>query len=450
MSTMRALWLTSAACVVTMVAAPAPALACSCTISGPPCQATWQATDVFAAEVLDVETETMERDGFTFPIRRRVRLRVESSWHGEASGEVALVTGGGGGDCGYEFVEGRRYLVYAQRAGDRLTTNSCTRTRPLDDAQEDLTYLESLTSAARRGQVVGRVRRSLSSERMETEPVPGYTVRVRHDAGLSQVTTDAAGRYEVTGVPVGPVRVEVDLPAGEHARSQSSELHDERGCAAVDFTVIPGAAMTVRMVNEAGQPAPRVRVDLVRRGSVDARYRDHTMVIADDDGLAEFVPVRPGRYVLGVNLAVGPDERAPYPEWFYPGVRDISRAHVFDVVAGRDIDLAAFPLPARLVERRRDGLVRGPDGAPVPGVQMLLQPLRAGDFPYGSARQVIADHEGRFRLRMFDGVRYRLTVTPRHPAPPIDWQSAPIEIVATEDASMIEVRVTARRAAGSR
>ncbi len=47
------------------------------------------------------------------------------------------------GDCGFDFQTGETYLVYAniEEAADYIFTDSCTRTRRLSDAGEDLSYL---------------------------------------------------------------------------------------------------------------------------------------------------------------------------------------------------------------------------------------------------------------------------------------------------------------------
>ena len=52
--------------------------------------------------------------------------------------EVIVYTPAQSSACGYQFEEGQDYLVYAYSRGeDRLTTDTCTRTRKLADAQED-------------------------------------------------------------------------------------------------------------------------------------------------------------------------------------------------------------------------------------------------------------------------------------------------------------------------
>src|ERR1041385_658039 len=46
---------------------------------------------------------------------RAVTFNVLSSYRGNVSGKVSVLTGLGGGDCGFDFETGKQYLVYASR-----------------------------------------------------------------------------------------------------------------------------------------------------------------------------------------------------------------------------------------------------------------------------------------------------------------------------------------------
>ncbi len=104
-------------------------LACSCVRSDPSKTLTQLVSEaykdskaVFSAKVLSM-TEDPEKGEF------RVKLRLIKSWKGKLIKTLTLITGLGGGDCGYFFEVGKTYLIYAYRDEDKkLTTNICSRT----------------------------------------------------------------------------------------------------------------------------------------------------------------------------------------------------------------------------------------------------------------------------------------------------------------------------------
>ena len=128
-----------AACLLAALAA-ADAAACSCVMPGTPEQEMANADAVFTARV--VSTEQAEQRSGDFRLQRmKVELALDDVWKGCEEGERAILwTGLGGGDCGFQFEPGERYLVYAYESddGEQLTTSICSRTRPLAQADEDL------------------------------------------------------------------------------------------------------------------------------------------------------------------------------------------------------------------------------------------------------------------------------------------------------------------------
>lgn len=127
------------AALAVALAAAAPAHACTCAPPGPPAAELAAADAVFSGRVISVEA-TRQEDRFP---RLTVRFALAEVWKGLPEGEVATVTtAGDSAACGYHFEPGEEYLVYAQE-GDpgSLSTGLCTRTSPLDDADEDLAAL---------------------------------------------------------------------------------------------------------------------------------------------------------------------------------------------------------------------------------------------------------------------------------------------------------------------
>jgi hypothetical protein len=155
---------------------------------------------------------------------------------------VELTTGAGGGDCGYDFVQGRRYLVYAGDYGRGLETGMCHRTRPLERAGEDLKYLETALHRKPAGRVFGRVHfQRIASD--PPRPAPGYQVVLSNEHGEWTVTTDGNGHYEFPAVPAGTYDIRVVLKTyghvygGPNMDGPGLKLPDARGCATADFTL---------------------------------------------------------------------------------------------------------------------------------------------------------------------------------------------------------------------
>ncbi|WP_420128699.1 hypothetical protein [Longimicrobium sp.] len=74
--------------------------------------------------------------------QRVVTLRVDRAWKGVESETVVLMTGWGGGDCGFPFEHGKSYLVYTDgRPGELPRAGICGRTAVLSRANADIRAL---------------------------------------------------------------------------------------------------------------------------------------------------------------------------------------------------------------------------------------------------------------------------------------------------------------------
>lgn len=115
-------------------------------------------------------------------IRRKVWLRVEEPFKGSERGRLVLFTRWGGGDCGYPFRRSDRYLVYAGEWEGLLRTGICHPTKPLEEADSELSILRRLTSS-RSVALPSRVHwqgdrsRSTSPESPAPQPLSESTVR---------------------------------------------------------------------------------------------------------------------------------------------------------------------------------------------------------------------------------------------------------------------------------
>ena len=103
---------------------------CSCMRPEEPGAAREGATAVFLGTVVRDSVVMVQASGDAYPMHRVVTLAVDARWKGTAADTVHLATGMGGGDCGYGFMRGGRYLVFAYGEPARLSTGICTLTRP--------------------------------------------------------------------------------------------------------------------------------------------------------------------------------------------------------------------------------------------------------------------------------------------------------------------------------
>jgi len=133
-----------------------PALACAvdlcrCAPLPSPVEAQSRSSTVFVGEVLSISDSSWTTTGATsadtawrtIAVRSRlVRLRLVRTLKGSLDATPAVFAGPG--NCAFPFELGRQYLVYATSDSGRLHTTSCSRTRPLDRAGEDLAALAPL------------------------------------------------------------------------------------------------------------------------------------------------------------------------------------------------------------------------------------------------------------------------------------------------------------------
>ena len=95
-----------------------------------------KSSSVFIGEVLEV---IKKPDVFSVTIK----FKVEKTWNEKFQNVITLTTGQGGGDCGYLFEIGKKYLVYAYGERASLGTNICTRTSPVK-SNKDIAFLNKI------------------------------------------------------------------------------------------------------------------------------------------------------------------------------------------------------------------------------------------------------------------------------------------------------------------
>ena len=122
------------------------AYACKCVVPGSPSEELEKFDAVFAGKVLSIEhsfdPDTPSRSPGD---HTTVGFAVNTVWKGVVDKNIDLTTPPTGGSCGFAFVEGKEYIVYAYEGteeNDNLNVSICSRTALLlVEAQADMDAL---------------------------------------------------------------------------------------------------------------------------------------------------------------------------------------------------------------------------------------------------------------------------------------------------------------------
>ncbi len=125
---------------------PFSVYACSCVADITPEETYSHADAVFSGIVQSVEEKSVWGKSF-----REVVFDAQTIWKGEPKSTIKVVTGTGGGDCGFDFTEGEMYVVYAGYGGiygdeKTLEVNICNRTALFSSASEDIAYAHTVST----------------------------------------------------------------------------------------------------------------------------------------------------------------------------------------------------------------------------------------------------------------------------------------------------------------
>ena len=268
-------------------------------------------------------------------LSRRVKVAVSRAYRGASGPDFEVMTGEGGGDCGYSFVVGQRYLIYAHREPGvkARTTGICSLTKPIASAQEDLAYLDGLDTRPPGTSVRGHAWQfETASDRDHDQlksPAVGVTVRLSSEAASFEVIADERGAFATSSTPY-----EFELP-------------DLRACAELVLSVQFDGRVESRLVAPDGAAIPDTQVRQHWADSEDERsYID--IKRTDGTGRFSFGPLSPGRYRLEVGVARMYDDDIPYPPTWYPGVPFRDQSLPVEVGPGEHVLLEPFRVPQKL------------------------------------------------------------------------------------------------------
>jgi hypothetical protein len=221
---------------------------------------------------------------------------------------------------------------------------------PVADAEKQIETLRHLQNIGDFGILRGRVTRG---EMFNGNEVPGARViaQRKSDKFQSAAITDADGRYEFQPLPPGDYKITVDSIGSQQPDEDGAEV--TRGsCWDVTLHRSPHAQISGHVHNSDGSPmadVPVIRIEPDGDGS------SYNTTRTDESGYFTFNGLRPGDYVIGINLPGAPEWKygacggaceVPPVSLYYNGVRERAHALVIHLATDEkrhDIDITAPP-----------------------------------------------------------------------------------------------------------
>jgi hypothetical protein len=267
------------------------------------------------------------------------------------------------------------------------------------------------TPRAGSGAIRGRVVRADTGEPLRRVQVRVDEWSAADHSGPTATMTDAQGRYELTHLPAGRYQLKatrggyVEVAYGQRRpfeRGRPLELAEGAVLQNIDFALPPGAIVTGRVVDEAGEAVAHASVSLSRRRYIEGARRlvGVSGSSTDDRGEFRIFGVPPGDYFIVASLNVmdiGSRDRVRYVPTYYPGTPVASEAQHITVGAGQELPGITIAL-ARAATATVRGVVRssGQD-SPGPFTFVVAREI-GGPQAHGQTATAVAGGDGSFAI----------------------------------------------------
>ncbi len=383
------------------------AYACSCVPRMPPCEAYKETPAIFIALVTDIDLPSKDTNKSPYAY-----LSIEQAFKGINETKIKMWQGSGSGDCSFVFEKGERYLIYAGYSDEtkQFHTNICTRSRPLAYAAEDLDYLRGLPSSNQGTRLSGTVVK-YDYEEIGSPSIPelisGVKVIAEGENGQRfEAITNNEGFYKMVDLPSGRYKVRAEIPPYLSLTRDNQDIVEvpSKGCATADFLTRTDGRISGMLLDAQGRVMPETDVDLIPFELADkvgdrriGRYKK-----TDEAGRFEFTELKPGRYLLGVNIRSEPDGDNPFRRTYFPGVSNVAEARVIVLSKGEKLKGYDLRLPPHLPVRIIRGVFVWQNGKPV--TKALLTLKDTAELTGGQSLDFAeVDSQGRFSLKALEG-----------------------------------------------
>ena len=379
---------------------PSAADACTCARSGSACEEFSRVDAVFVGRVIGIQ-HSAEAPKFG---TRRVQIAVVDALRGVNPGHVTVRTyPANGGSCGYPFVEGETYLVYAfQPEPGVLVATMCGRTRVAAEVPEEIAYLRTLARppAGTTARVKGQLQ-TLSwppPSQATTGSFPRVRLTATGSGGTYNTTSNVKGEFTFDSLPFGRYELKPEAPDQFEAETKALDLVHGESCSVTYVTIWHSGRITGRVVGSEGAPVADLALELLRSDASSTTTEAFIAARTASDGTFEFRRVPPGEFTLRVAKGLA----------FHPGVTTREQAARISIASGQHVRVEDFRLPSRVGTVTIEGVALTASGKPAAGAEVSVRPA-AGEG--ASALPLTAAEDGSFRVTVLAGGAYTIHAT---------------------------------------
>ena len=411
-------------------------LACSCTPPPPACQAVGQSQLVFLGTVTEINAQS---GGF-----KTARMNIDRAYKGALQETLDLFDDG---MCdGPNLTVGRQYLMYTSgNPAGPVPARGCTRSRRVEDAQEDLQFLNQYSVGNINTYINGTIGlqpdglQSRHSDAVGPMPLNGVHVTVSGAGKEFQTSTDSLGVYSFSGLPPGRYALNADLSGYRPDRPSNDLILQSNGCVQANIIMKVDRRVQGIIRDENNVPVDGALVEMISTDPGLKRWEQPVLLsVSDQEGQYFIAGIPPGNYYLGVNIDSAPKKEHPYPSTYYPNTPDIKRATQIAFGIGPSAYEFDLRLPGKLSLVKIEGRIVNADGTPPqpqdhPQVR-FKKPDLSGQIEEES---IVVDADGRFEFELCEGVRYGAFAF----SGPVtkETYSAPLEFIPTKENNRLEL-----------
>lgn len=272
---------------------PILANACSCFSGGPPCQSFGNTFAVFSGKVESITDSPREYSpvaGRTFNvIDKKISFTVTESFRGISEKTVEVITSSQSSACGYNFEVGQEYVVYAYQNKEtgKLGTGICTRTRPIERAEEDLKYFREIAAGPKDISIYGGVFRTFTKKNDEPyrKPEPLANITLSLSNGEKAVTNEK-GEFRFDKLLPQEYTLTPTVPQGLWGgdKPEYKLKLNPNGCAIASFAFVANTSLSGRVLDENANPVGEMSVQLVPTDQINIHQSDLQMAFTNKDG----------------------------------------------------------------------------------------------------------------------------------------------------------------------